>query len=83
MSETSDAVLLAEIDSAINEIISTGSAKCPAHEPMARGVVVLLRVARVQMQANARTVLVAGTTSSIVAGIILGLVAAAKQLGLV
>jgi len=81
MSETSDAVLIEEIDSAISAIVSTGSAKCAAHEPMARGVVVLLRVAKVQMQQNARTILVAGTTSSVVSGALIGLAVAAKHMG--
>jgi hypothetical protein len=83
MSEASNAVLVEEIESAISEIISTNSAKCPAHEPMARGVVVLLRVAKVQMQAQSRTLVVSGVTSSLVSGLLIGVGMALKHFGVI
>ena len=71
MSDTSAKVLMEEIDSAIKGITTTDSAKCAAHEPMARGVVVLLRVARVTLQQQTRVVALAGSVSAVVSATIL------------
>ena len=69
-------VLDSEIQSAIDDIKSANTAKCEAHGPMARGLIVLLRCQQARIRTEKQTVAVAGVTGAGVAGLIMGAVQA-------
>ena len=79
MSNESDSVLVEEIDEVIDGIKNGKSAKCESHEVLSRGIIVLLRVARIQLRMKARVVAVAAvasTVSSVITGVVLGVLKA-------
>jgi hypothetical protein len=86
-------VLVSEIDGATEQIKAAKYATCPAHEPMARGLVVLLQVARAQLLSPppappiqpgpASGISAGGATaiSAVVMAVGVGAVAAARAVG--
>lgn len=63
------AALMAEIDSAIADIkTDRGMTRCPAHDAIARGLIVVLRCQRAQLELARRSALMAAGVGGIVGG---------------
>jgi len=64
------AALREEIDAAIADIrTDRGMSKCAAHDAMARGLIVVLRVQRAQLDWSLRSIMLASGAGAIVGGI--------------
>jgi len=73
MSNTSDDTLVAEIDQAIEDIREKdGMQTCDAHNSMSRGLIVLLRCQRAQLNQVRGVWLQSGLISAIVTGLVIG-----------
>ena len=77
MTEVAVETLAEELDAAIRDLETyDGSARCEAHQPLARAMIVLLRSRKIELRAEARRDAAAGKVAAWVSGIISAVVSA-------